>query len=157
MDDIYDGNDPDNYGIEYRRRLQTSDFNPPVPAIFTEFTSFKNGRDGAMVVSIGSAHFIDFKTADNIDAGVEVHDCGTIPLGYATISGGVFIGKTTNTETLLDEAAPVGIWMPSSDNFLVEFARFFNFDQTGVDGTKAAAFATASHSSSWTSTGAGAF
>jgi hypothetical protein len=85
-------------------------------------------RDGSMAVAVGAVQFWNFKTADNIDAGVEVHDCGTIPLGYSKIVDSLHIGKSSNTETLLDEAAPVGIWMPSSDNFLVSGARFFNFD-----------------------------
>lgn len=156
MDDIYDGTDPDNYGIEYFRRLQ-ADVNPPVTAVLEDFTSYKNMRDGSMAVAVGAVQFWNFKTADNIDAGVEVHDCGTIPLGYSKIVDSLHLGKSSNTETLLDEAAPVGIWMPSSDNFLVSGARFFNFDQTGIDGKNAAAFATASNSESFFSTGAGAF
>ena len=119
MDDKFDGTDPDNYGIEHHRRLLSDSFNPPVTATFDGFTSYKNGRNGVMAVSVGSVHFVDTKTADNIEAGIEVHDCGTVPHGFAKIDGGVYIGKTSNTETALDEAAPVGIWMPSSDNFLV--------------------------------------
>lgn len=158
MDDHYDGTDPDNYGKTYKRRLlQTVDVNPPVESKMEDLTAYKNGRDGSMAVSVGAVQFWNFKTADNLEAGIEVHDCGTIPLGYSTIENGLFIGKSSNTETLLDEAAPVGIWMPSSDNFLVDGARFFNYDQTGVEGKNAAAFATASNSENWFSTGAGAF
>jgi hypothetical protein len=53
---------------------------------------------------------------------------GDIIDGYAKITGGVVIGRTSNTEDQLDSSAPHGIITPRTDNFSIEGARFFNFN-----------------------------
>jgi hypothetical protein len=43
-----------------------------VPAIFQDFTAYKNGRDGAIASRIGDVRFVNFSVADNMRAGIEV-------------------------------------------------------------------------------------
>ena len=72
--------------------------------------------------------FINFKTADNILAGMEFSLTEDIIDGYAKIIGGVVIGRTSNTDEALDAAHPHGIITPRSENFSIEGTRFFNFN-----------------------------
>ena len=46
--------------------------NPPVPAEFHNFLGYKNKRNGMISEEIGYVSFHDFKTADNLLAGMEV-------------------------------------------------------------------------------------
>jgi hypothetical protein len=45
--------------------------NPLVTAKFINFTSWKNRVNGAIVEQAGDVHFINFKVADNLVAGIE--------------------------------------------------------------------------------------
>lgn len=46
--------------------------NPPITARFEDFTSWKNGRNGAIAERLGDVRFVGFKTADNVLAGIEM-------------------------------------------------------------------------------------
>ena len=46
--------------------------NPPITARMEDFTSWKNGRNGAIAERLGDVRFIGFKTADNVLAGIEM-------------------------------------------------------------------------------------
>ena len=39
--------------------------------IFEDFTGYRNKRNGAIALNVGDVRFNNFKTADNILAGVE--------------------------------------------------------------------------------------
>lgn len=58
----------------------------------------------------------------------------------AQVNGGLIIGKTANTEALLDAANPHGIITPRTENFVIQNTKFFNFDWND-----AAALGTCSH------------
>jgi len=45
--------------------------NPLITARFDDLTSWKNGRNGAIAETVGDVRFHNFKTADNILAGME--------------------------------------------------------------------------------------
>ena len=45
--------------------------NPIITAEYKNFLGYKNGRNGAIAERVGDVRFIDFKTADNILAGIE--------------------------------------------------------------------------------------
>ena len=47
---------------------------PPVPTELVNFTSYKNGRTGAIGSLVGDVRFVDFRVADNQRAGIEVTD-----------------------------------------------------------------------------------
>ena len=102
--------------------------NPPIIARFENLVSYKNGRNGAIAERVGAVQFINFKTADNILAGMEYSLTEDIIDGYAKIIGGVVIGKTSNTEEALDNSLPHGIITPRTENFSIEGTRFFNFN-----------------------------
>ena len=46
--------------------------NPLIPAVFQNFTSYKNRRNGAIALDIAGVRFENFKVSDNILAGIEV-------------------------------------------------------------------------------------
>jgi hypothetical protein len=54
-------------------------------------------------------HFNDFKTADNILAGIEFSLTGEMIGEYAQINGALIIGKSNNTDYVLDVMSPHGI------------------------------------------------
>lgn len=58
----FDGNVPDDPYWE----------NPLITANFDNFVGWKNGRNGAIAKTVGDVRFNNFKTADNILAGIEV-------------------------------------------------------------------------------------
>jgi hypothetical protein len=48
-----------------------SSSNPAIPAIMTDFTGWKNGRNGAIAGNVGAVVFDNFKVIDNLLAGIE--------------------------------------------------------------------------------------
>jgi hypothetical protein len=94
--------------------------NPPLTANFYELTSWKNNRNGAISNKVGDVKFIRFKTADNLLAGMEMEISHEYYGGeYAGIYHSVCIGKTENTEHLLEVANPHGIITPRSNGFSI--------------------------------------
>lgn len=61
---IYDNSDPSKPGSPYPS-------NPTIPAKFYNLTSWKNGRAGAIAEEMGAVEWHNFKTADNLLAGME--------------------------------------------------------------------------------------
>lgn len=114
--------------------------NPPIIAEFHNLVSYKNNRNGAIAERLGAVQFHNFKTADNILAGMEYSLTENIIDGYAKIIGGLVVGRSANTESDLDAASPHGIIGPRTENFTIEGTQFFNFDWND-----AAALGTCSH------------
>jgi len=102
--------------------------NPPITAKYTEFVGWKNGVNGAIAGGVGAVQFIDFKTADNLVAGIEFETVWDIIDGYAKVINAVCVGRTSNSAAELDAATPHGIIAPRSEHFTIEGARFFNYD-----------------------------
>lgn len=102
--------------------------NRPITAEFINFVSWKNGRNGAIAERVGAVQFVNFKTADNIYAGMEVSQTDVLVDGFAKIVGGFVVGRTENTETDLDNANPFGIVTPRTENFSIEGTRFYNYN-----------------------------
>ena len=73
--------------------------NPPIIAEFHNLVSYKNGRNGAIAERLGAVQFHNFKTADNVLAGMEFSLTEDIRDGYAKIVGGLVIGRTENSES----------------------------------------------------------
>jgi len=117
------------------------DYNPPIVAEYKNLVSWKNKRNGAIVERAGSVHWINFKTADNLEVGMEMSRTDdNIKDGYARIIGGMVIGKSENTEEALDSVSPVGVRTPRTELFQISGTKFFNYNWN-----KAAAFHTCSH------------
>ena len=114
--------------------------NPVIPARFERLTAWKAGRNGAIAERVGAVEFHDFKVADNKLAGAEMSLTEDVIDGYAKIVGGVFIGRTANSEAELDDASPHGIIAPRTEGFTVDGARFYNYNFND-----AAAFGDCSH------------
>jgi hypothetical protein len=53
--------------------------------------------------------FNDFKTADNLLAGIEFSLTGEMIGEYAQINGALIVGKTNNTDFILEAMNPHGI------------------------------------------------
>ena len=70
---VYDENVPEN---PYWK-------NPPITANFDDFTGWKNNRNGAIAERVGDVRFNNFKTADNLLAGMEFSLTDDYGDGYA--------------------------------------------------------------------------
>jgi hypothetical protein len=114
--------------------------NPPITAIFSNFTGWKNGRNGAIAEKVGDVRFIDFKTADNLLGGIEFSMTDAHGDNTTRIENALVIGRTNNSELALEIATPAGVITPRTENFRVDNVRFYNFDWNA-----AAALFTCSH------------
>merc|ERR1719232_1489895 len=115
---VYDSTDPAN----------PYPANPPIIAEFHNLVSYKNGRNGAIAERVGAVQFHNFKTADNVLAGIEFSLSEDVIDGYAKIVDAVVIGKTSNADSELENASPHGIITPRTENFTIDGARFYNYD-----------------------------
>lgn len=120
---VYSGNPADPYPN-----------NAPIVAEFHNLVSWKNRRNGAIAERVGAVQFHNFKTADNILAGMEFSLTEDIIDGYAKIVGGMVIGRTENTEAALDVASPHGIITPRTENFSIEGTKFYNYNWEAAAG-----------------------
>lgn len=102
--------------------------NPVIPAKFERLTSWKNGRNGAIAERVGAVEFIDFKTADNLLAGIEMSLTKDMQDGYAKVMGGVLVGKSANSGSGGTSSSPHGIIGPRSEGFTIDGTKFFNYD-----------------------------
>jgi len=114
--------------------------NPPITAYFTNFTGWKNGRNGAIAEKVGDVRFIDFKTADNLLAGIEFSLTDDHGDNTTRIDNALVIGRSNNSELALEVSEPYGIIGPRTENFRVDNVRFYNFDWK-----QTAALSTCSH------------
>jgi hypothetical protein len=92
-------------------------------------TSWKNGRNGAIAERVGDVRFHNFRVADNLLAGIEfslTSEYGNemAQINYATIVGRSYL----NDDNRLIGATPRGIITPRTDNFVVQGARFYNYN-----------------------------
>lgn len=102
--------------------------NPAITAKFTDLTSWKNGRNGAIAERVGDVRFINFKTADNLLAGMEFSLTDEYGDDTTQIDGGMIIGKSGNTDPNIEAASPRGIITPRTENFVVKNVKFYNFN-----------------------------
>jgi hypothetical protein len=130
--------------------------NPLIPAVFTNFTSYKNRRNGAIALDIGAVRFENFKVSDNLLAGIEVELTRNVADGLARIDGALIIGHSELAEDLTFtnfklERPSFGVIGPRTEGFQVHNVKFYNFDVA-----EKAAIATCSHCFSAPSTDSGA-
>lgn len=107
--------------------------NPPLKAPFYDLTSWKNGRNGAIALNVGWVEFWDFKTADNILAGIEFEHTDNFGDGKVRVEDAVVVGKTTNTfdpstGLMINFASPKGIIAPKTEFFTIKNIKFINYD-----------------------------
>ena len=108
--------------------------NPPIVAEFHNLVSYKNKRDGAIAELVGAMEWHNFKTADNLEAGMEVSMTSLVD-GFCKIVGGLVVGRSANTEEALDKAdSPKGIINPRTENFQVIGTKFYNYDWNNAAG-----------------------
>ena len=114
--------------------------NPFITANFNGLTSWKNNRAGAICKIVGDVRFNNFKTADNLMAGIEMSVTDQAGEDAAGAYNPLLIGRSNNSEDLLMRNNPRGIVTPRTDDCVVRNAKFFNFDWK-----EAAAFSSCSH------------
>lgn len=106
-----------------------SKWNMPVTANFNNLVAWKNGRNGAMAGYVGDVRFNNFKTADNVLAGMEMHYLLLKNIDdHARIENAYVVGQSENSEPLVDNASPAGIITPRTEGFQINTAKFANFD-----------------------------
>jgi len=105
--------------------------NPIIINNFYDFTGWKNKRNGAILGKVGASRLHNFKTADNLLAGIEFERTDMSFEDGAMVKGGLIVGMSNNHEKRLDEIkrySPHGIIGPRSENFTVDGTSFFNFN-----------------------------
>jgi hypothetical protein len=125
--------------------------NPLITANFYDLVAWKNKRNGAITERTGDVRFHNFKTADNILAGIEFSLTNNAADYMAGVYGGLVVGKTSNTEDVLEQKSPHGIITPRTENFTIDGTKFYNFNWK-----EAAALGTCSHCFHPASTDSGA-
>jgi hypothetical protein len=108
--------------------------NPLVTANYVDFTGWKCNRNGAITGDVGDVRLINFKVADNILAGLEYEKVVDVKDNKAQIIDALVIGRSENTEPLLDAASPHGIITPRSEYFTINGAKFYNLDFNSASG-----------------------
>jgi len=101
--------------------------NPPIETNINNFTSWKNGRNGAIAQYLGWVKFNNFKVADNKEAGIEMSVL-TLNGNYAGIFGALFIGASANADSETLESAPYGAMGPRSEFWQVRDSSFYSYD-----------------------------
>lgn len=71
---------------------------------------------------------MNFKTADNLLAGIEFAESDLYGDDMAQVNGGLIVGRTNNTNWELDAVNPHGIIAPRRENFLIQNVRFYNYN-----------------------------
>ena len=92
-------------------------------------TSWKNNRNGAIALNVGDVRFEDFKTADNILAGIEFEHTANVMDDRVMVKDSLIVGRSSNTESRLDTASPHGIIGPKTEYFSIIDTAFHNLDQ----------------------------
>ena len=59
-------------------------------------------RNGAIAKKVGDVRFMNFKTADNMQAGVEFAETDFFGFEMPQVNGGFMVGRTNNTNWKLD-------------------------------------------------------
>jgi hypothetical protein len=108
--------------------------NPVITANFYDLVAWKNKRNGAITESTGDVRFHNFKTADNILAGIEFSLTNVVADQMAGVYGGLVVGKTSNTESSLDGSSPHGIITARTENMTISGVSFYNFDFNSAAG-----------------------
>lgn len=117
---VYNASDPDPYSA-----------NPLITARFINFTSWKNGHNGAIAEKVGDVRWENFKVADNLVAGLEYSLTTVTADGTAMIDGALVIGHSENAEDRTRWSFSHGIITPRYENFQVHNVSFYNFDIAG--------------------------
>jgi len=83
----------------------------------------------------GAVEWHNFKTADNLEVGMEMSRTDdNMRDGYAKIVGGLVVGKSENTEEALDKASPFGVRTPRTEWFTMTGVKFYNYNWNSAAG-----------------------
>jgi hypothetical protein len=73
-----------------------SDSNPEIPAIYEDFTGYKNNRSGIMGLRLGAVVFKNAKVADNKNSGIQFDHVVTSDPNANYLDGALVIGTSGN-------------------------------------------------------------
>jgi hypothetical protein len=112
--------------------------NSPVPAIFRDFVTYKNGRNGVIGSNIGAVVFDRVIAADNAHAGIEVETIEA-PAGAAKTTNSLLIGHSELQGSdpivpanVFSELYVVALVAPRKDNYSVHNCTIINYDRVGM-------------------------
>jgi hypothetical protein len=110
-----------NVGNEYAS-------NPLVTAYFDNYVGYKNEECNAIAEQIGDVRWRNFKVADAKTAQIEISMSKDTVDGTAQIINALVIGSSANAEASTLSANFHGIVTPRTENFQVNGAKFYNFN-----------------------------
>ena len=107
-------------------------FNHPVVSAFTKFESNRNGRSGVFSGSLGNVTFNEATLSENLRAGFEFEKemlvREIIQVQSAQITAREDLVTGTSYHETIENASPLGIIPPGSENFQVSGVKFKNFN-----------------------------
>jgi len=103
--------------------------NPLVTANYVDFTGWKCNRAGSIAGMIGDVRFIDHKVADNLEHNILIEKVDPqIKDNRGALINALIIGKSANTEKVLEAGRSKGFSAPRSENYIIKGAKFYHFD-----------------------------
>lgn len=113
-----------------------SSTNPTLQAVYEDFVSYKNGRNGVISEKTGNVVFRNIKTADNILAGMEVSVVTNTDNNTCKFENFMVVGfsQGNSDDPLLDQASPHGIITPRTEKFSAFNGRFYNYNKNSASG-----------------------
>ena len=110
----------------------TDDFyspNPPIPAVFENFTAWKNFENGVMAEHLGSVELRNFLIAESRLSGIQISQANFTREDETRINGAVIVGISTGNkdDDITRYVSAVGLTTPRTDNLLVKSVSFYNF------------------------------
>jgi len=104
--------------------------NPIQTMIFEDYTGYRNKRNGAIALNVGDVRFNNFKTADNILAGVEFEQTNNVYDGRPGVYNSVLVGRSMGNSA--NKGSPYGIIAPRTEWFTIRNVTFYNYDFNGA-------------------------
>ena len=102
--------------------------NPPIHAVFKNFTSFKNWEYGLKAIGIGSLEFNNFLIAESRFGAMEIVQTNYTREDEAQVNGAIIVGLSKNPDPDTNRyLASFGISTPRTDFLLVNNVSFYNF------------------------------
>ena len=125
---------PRQFPCQANSDFNTDDFyspNPPIPAVFVNFTSWKNFENGVMAEHLGSVEFRNFMIADSRVSGIQISQANFTREDQVKVNGALIVGISGNNEgDLTIYNSSVGFTTPRTDNLLVNNILFYNFSNS---------------------------
>ena len=117
--------------------------NPHIEAVYKNFLGYKCGRSALITEITSHTTFLNFKTADCLQSGIEITRPGYGREDQGKVENALVVGLSANAGDSSLYSSAKGIVTGQRDTFLFKTISFHNFNQGSINN---AAIGTTSHS-----------